>query len=222
MPRISTYPNAHSFDMVDGFVSLSKGIYTIINLEHASRVKLRDASDRESAINCARYVLDEPVPEVEKWIIELGSGYGHRIKNKFHSVYIIGRQYFPPGSEVVSHSELITWWQIQSHQLPSEVVYIIRPPGSIQNLCWSLEQIDDDTPVCLKEFQNRNSQMWKLIPEVAPDTASTQGITLLPNPSIAWDHVHDQDYFAPHTECDHSGPQPSGGVGNSDYFAPGL
>lgn len=52
--------------MVDGFVSLSKGIYTIINLEHASRVKLRDASDRESAINCARYVLDEPVPEVEK------------------------------------------------------------------------------------------------------------------------------------------------------------
>lgn len=192
--------------------------HVIVNYEHRTRVKLEHDNGHKSII-CSGSILNEPIVDAEKWVLEAAALGMHRLRNKKHLSYItVTTPDGAPGTELVCKPQMFTqaWWRLENH---GENVYVIRH-RTTANLCWSLDCSNDGTHVCLTEFRNQHRQYWMIVPESAPS---------IPRPSIpdiaslALDsqHSQDRDFFAPHTQCYGSGPESGGGVHDDDYFAAG-
>ncbi|EED77944.1 predicted protein [Postia placenta Mad-698-R] len=200
-----------------------KGTHVIVNYEHCTRVKLEHDNGHKSII-CSGFILNEPIVDAEKWVLEAAALGMHRLRNKENLSYItVTTPDGVPGTELVCKPQMFSqaWWRLETH---GENLYVLCFDAA---LAYGIEPLQISVgvstvrmTVCLTEFRNQHRQYWMIMPESAP---------FIPRPFVPdtaplvldSQHSQDRDFFAPHTQCYGPGPGSGGGVHDDDYFAAG-
>ncbi|CCM01100.1 uncharacterized protein FIBRA_03148 [Fibroporia radiculosa] len=136
------------------------GVFTITNIQHGNRVMLPN-NNHEEQVNCVIPVTE--IADVETWKFEPSTLGRHQIRNVKHDCILSAQHPYVPGTSVVT-TERRNWWLLE--KLKDEEygpdAYLIRHNDK-RDLCWSLTDGNDDTPVYLQQSSAHRHSAWRIV-----------------------------------------------------------